>query len=293
MIEKVHIMDEQDFRASLLDAVSKNTAPPAMRAEHALRAGRRAARRRTAATGGAAVGVAAVVATVAMAAGGVFGSHGPLQVGTPGLAPSAQPGTAKPNVWPTGPDGNPQQDRTARAGLKYEQGQTLGDQLLAVVPAGYTVPDNPGGDQRIPSRYAQAQFEDRVGGKDLWTYMATAQVAKDGKAGQLIVEVHDPGLGPANAAPCALAASFWGESGTCEVVAVDGIDVGVVTSNGADRRLDQWAAYRHPDGTVVYFAQSRQPNFAGDATPEPLDVLPLTKTQLAGLAKDQRFHVNS
>jgi hypothetical protein len=286
-------MDEQDFRASLRDAVSNSTAPPAMRAEQAIRIGRRAARRRMAATGGAAIGVAAVVATVAVAAGGVFGSRGPLQFGAPGVAPSAQPGQSKPNVWPTGPDGNPQQDRTARAGLKYEQGQALGTQLLAVVPAGYTAPNDTGGDQRIPSRYAQAQFEDRVGGKDLWTYMATAQVAKGGKVGQLIVEVHDPGLSPAGAGLCGLAATFWSESGTCEVVQVDGTDVAVVTNNGTEQRLDQWAVYQHPDGTVVYFAQSRKPNFAGDATPPSLDVLPLTKTQLAALAKDQRFHVNT
>jgi hypothetical protein len=55
-----------------------------------------------------------------------------------------------------------------------------------------------------------------------------------------------------------------------------------------DRGFDQWAVYRHPDGTVVYVAQAKR-SLVGQGT--PLTALPLMAEQLAGLAADERFHL--
>ncbi|MET8349000.1 MULTISPECIES: hypothetical protein [unclassified Micromonospora] len=56
---------------------------------------------------------------------------------------------------------------------------------------------------------------------------------------------------------------------------------------GRDDRFDQWAAYRHPDGVVVYVAQRAK---LGD-DPPALTTLPFSVPQLAALAVDERFHL--
>ncbi|MEK8109617.1 sigma factor-like helix-turn-helix DNA-binding protein [Micromonospora sp. M12] len=53
----------------------------------------------------------------------------------------------------------------------------------------------------------------------------------------------------------ALAQEFWGMQGECQVESVGAARVGVVVRPGGDDRLDQWSAYRHPDGVVVFVAQ--------------------------------------
>lgn len=90
--------------------------------------------------------------------------------------------------------------------------------------------------------------------------------------------------------PCALARQFWGMGGDCEVVTAKGAEVGVVVRSGSENRLDQWAAYRHPDGVVVYLAQSRRSANVENAA-DPLTELPLTVGRLAALATDERFHL--
>lgn len=73
----------------------------------------------------------------------------------------------------------------------------------------------------------------------------------------------------------------------CAVVAVGLAQVGVVVRPGRDDRFDQWSAYWHPDGVVVYVAQRAK---LGDDRPG-LTALPLSVPQLAVLAVDERFHL--
>ena len=58
-----------------------------------------------------------------------------------------------------------------------------------------------------------------------------------------------------------------------------------------DDRIDQWAAYRYPDGTVVYTAQSRT-GVNGPSSLKPLATLPLTVQQLAAMAVDPKLHLS-
>ena len=78
-------------------------------------------------------------------------------------------------------------------------------------------------------------------------------------------------------------------TGDCKVVTVGKAKVGVM--NGDEDRIDQWAAYRHPDGIVVFVAQSRAAT-NGEAALKPLKDLPLSESELAALATDDRFHLN-
>jgi len=99
--------------------------------------------------------------------------------------------------------------------------------------------------------------------------------------------VHTPG----NAYPagtCEMAGSLWGNNGTCELVDVNGRQVGLTTgASGQFNEFEQWAGYRHPDGTVVLVAQARQ--YRGAASPLPQPVF--TPRQLAELATADRFHL--
>ncbi len=282
-------MNENDLRDALRTTLMNEDAPPPMASAPVVAAGRRAVRWRTAITGaGAAV---AVVATSALVAGPLLGEGG----GGPGFpaaaAPSAMPTTTMPPPdpgetkpsWPAGPDGKPQEDATARSGPRYEQGKLLQERVLAVVPEGWTAPTGTTVED-IPLRDHQAAVEGKA-----WGYLASVAVAKDGRTGRLLAEVHTPGNGLPSE-PCALARQFWGMGGDCEVVTAKGVEVGVVARPGSDGRLDQWAAYRHPDGVVVYVAQSRRSANVENA-PAPLTKLPLTVSQLAALAVDERFHL--
>ena len=101
--------------------------------------------------------------------------------------------------------------------------------------------------------------------------------------------MHTPGNGLPTG-PCDLARAFWMMGGQCEVVTTGAVRVGVVARPGEDDRLDQWAAYRHADGTVVYVAQSRNATNAESEFP-PLTALPLTVPELAALAVRPQFHL--
>ncbi|MEV0128080.1 hypothetical protein AB0H83_06370 [Dactylosporangium sp. NPDC050688] len=298
-------MNEDEFRVSLRDALDSATPPPPMSPAVAVTSGRRAVRRRNLLAAGAAVSVAAVVAAVAVAvAGGGLGSAAPQQVGAPGGTPTAG-GTPTPGgtpavttpvptvsgktVWPTQPNGEPQQDRTARAGTKYDLGQQLMVDLLAVVPAGYTALDNPGTDQLVSSRMAQAQFENKVGDRDAWSYLASTQLGKDGGVGELLVTVYEPGLITVAGDNCAVAAAFWTAPADCRLVTTTtGVTVGLASGTKGD--YDQWAAYRHADGTVVFLAQQKLDDRPGGGA-KPLAALPLTEERLTALVADERFHI--
>jgi len=79
--------------------------------------------------------------------------------------------------------------------------------------------------------------------------------------------------------------------GECQVVTVGTSEVGVVVKPGDDDRIDQRAAYRWPDGTVVYTGQSRHA-VNGPSELAPLSGLLLTVQQLAAAAVDARFHLS-
>ena len=113
-------------------------------------------------------------------------------------------------------------------------------------------------------------------------------VRKDGKVGWLLAEssTPDPTM-PQD--PCGLAKAFWGMGGSCVVVDVKGLKVGVVQSNPSGRdQFDKWATYRSDDGQVVTIAQDDK--YAGAGYPA-LDGPVFTEQQLAELATDPRFRV--
>ncbi|MER7006248.1 hypothetical protein ABT297_24825 [Dactylosporangium sp. NPDC000555] len=208
----------------------------------------------------------------------------------PGKA-SASPlptGSETKPVWPTGPNGSPQEDRTARAGVKADAAKALRAHLTTLVPAGYTISPN------SEAREEQAQFEDKVGDRDAWSYLASIEIRKDGAAGRLIVQVHDPGL-RTGATPCDIASVFWTKPSGCGVVSSGGQAVAVATGGGndlPDQRIDKWSAYAHPDGTVVYVAESKRSSFDPLRSSDPqLAALPFDDAQLAVLALDPAFHI--
>lgn len=320
-------MREQEFRDALRGTMAAASPPPPMSSVMMLAAARRAQlRRRTVWAGAGSAAAALTIFTVSVLPGG---SDPGLTAGGPGAAhTNPAPGTnarsAEP--LPTGPGGRPQEDRTARAGVRYEQGERLLEALIAAVPAGYTTPEkaaagggsdgstgptgavgSPGptgsgesgtpgsqdgqaqpGSIELPLRDHQANFDDRVNGVELWTYMASTAVAKDGGTGRMLAEVHVPGS-DLPTEPCELAQQFWGMKGQCQVVDSGTAKVGVVTKpDPSDQRFDQWAAYRAPEGKVVYVAQRAR----FDEVRQPLATLPLSIAQLAALATHEELRVD-
>ncbi|MEU1601789.1 hypothetical protein [Micromonospora matsumotoense] len=280
-------MNGEELREALRTEMAVTTRPPSLSVDAALRTGRRARVRRRAAWTGVGL-TAALLAVTGVGAVGAPGTDG-FTPAAPGVGPVLPPSVhdTKP-AWPTGPDGRPQEDRTARAGTRYDQAVRLLDALVAVVPAGYTVPADPANPPagQPPLRDHQAQFDDRVNGVEVWSYTSSLTMQQGQRMGRLLVEVHSAG-NPLPTEPCTLARQFWGMPGECELVTVGTTQVGVVVSPGADDRFDQWAAYRHPDGVVVFVAQSRR---LGDGQPE-LAALPFPVPRLAALAGDARFHL--
>ncbi|PZF83095.1 hypothetical protein [Micromonospora deserti] len=280
-------MNGEELREALRSEMAATIPPPRLSTAAVLGAARRARVRRRAvlACAGSAAAVLAVtgVAAVGIPGAGGFSPAGPGPQTIP--HPSAKD-TATP--WPTGPDGHPQGDRTARAGSRYDQAIRLLDEIVSVVPAGYTAPENPANQpaDQMPLRAHQAQFEDKVNGADVWSYMSSAAVAQGERMGRLLVEVHTAGSQLPDE-PCALARQFWGMQGECQVMTVGAAQVGVVVRPADDDRFDQWAAFRHPDGVVTFVAQGAK---LGDGRPE-LRTLPFSTQQLAALAVDERFHL--
>ena len=287
-------MNENDLREAMRTTMTGTRTPPPMDSTAAVRAGRRAVHRRTAWTGATATAglVVAVLAAGPLIAGnGNPDAPGPGQAGgPPAPAASTPPATPGPDAqtkptWPIDGDGQPQEDATARSGERYEKGRKLLAEVLKAVPEGYSKPTGEAPDG-VPLRNHQAAVEP----DDSWGYLASAALSDGKGTGRLIAEVHTRG----NSLPsdrCDLAAAFWGLGGTCKVVTVGEARVGVATPTDPDQRIDQWAAYRHPDGIVVYVAQSRSATNMEPGLP-PLRKLPLTTAELAALAVDSRFHLS-
>src|ERR1041384_4783922 len=117
--------------------------------------------------------------------------------------------------------------------------------------------------------------------------MVSVPVGAEGKWGHLLAEVHTAG----NQVPgegCDLTAQLWGMGGECSLVTVGDKQIGVTMKPTKDDRFDQWAAYRYPDGTVVFIAQARTYAYTGLPA---LANLPFTPQQLAELATDPKFHL--
>lgn len=282
-------MNENEFRTALRGVMMVAEQPSQMDTARVVDAARQTRKRRQNLLAG--TGVVAAVAAVATTAVML-----PLQdSGRPGIAPGAGPtqsSTATPTDKQTDPSWpNGQTDRTAGPNVaEYQIGAALLDRLADARPDGYDAPTTlrskpDGSGHSYPLRSHQAQFADQVDGREVWEYLAMQPITKDGKAGRLLAEVHTPDSRlPADS--CELAQAFWGMGGECRVVDIDGKQVGVVTRASDGAQFDQWAAYRHGDGTVVYIGQVRK---LEESSKPALDEQPFTVRELARLATGERF----
>ena len=174
-------VNEDDLRAAMRATLTMDPPPP-MESAAALTAGRRAVRRRTTLAGAGATAV--LVAVTAVAAGPglrLLRGDGDAPPWAGAAMPHPSAGEHTKPAWPLDGNGEPQGDATARSGERYEQGRKLLDEVLAVVPDGWTIPagQSPEGS---PLRDHQAQVEgDNTG--STWGYTARAAVARDGRAG--------------------------------------------------------------------------------------------------------------
>lgn len=297
-------MNEEDLKEGLHDVIERSSPPPSMDPAHALNRGRRMRKRRTGAWAGAAVvaavvGVGAGPALVANLTGsgpaGQLVASGPTSqpVPTPQSDSTVTP-TPKPvstlvpatrktgDPWPEG-----QTDRTATAGPRAVLAVTLMQDLSSSVPPGFSTPDLKYPDGRA-MRWPQSQYASNDGDQDYWEYMATIPVQKDDRVGRLLVQSTTPDGKPATS-PCKLAQRFWGGTGTCAIVDVDGKKVGVLTTNGHGD-YDQWAVYRYDDGTVVYLAQAKKTD---NPKRSPLTQPVFTTRQLAEQVTSAKFKISS
>ena len=292
-------MNEEDLNEALHDVMVRSSPPPSMDPAHALEQGRRARRRRRVAWAGVAVvplvvGVGAGPALVANYTGNrsagqmvASGTSTTQPVSTPPpvstVTPTTTPTTRKTNdPWPDG-----QVDRTATAGPRAARSVTLMNELSSSVPPGFSTPNLKYPDGRS-MRWPQSQYASNAGEQDYWEYKASIPVQKDDRVGQLLVQSTTPD-GKAAMDPCKLAQKFWGGTGPCTIVDVGGKKVGVLTTNGRGS-YDQWAAYRHDDGTVVYLAQAKQ---SDDQRRSPLTQPVFTKNQLAELVTSAKFKIST
>ena len=226
-------MTEDEMRETLRSTMTVTVPPPPMSPAKVLTGARRARlRRRIAWT------CAGTVTVIGTTLAGAVIIHAPIlpSIGTPPPAQLAAPGrgTDTSTAWPTGPDGSPQQDRTAHAGARCDQGVQLLGAVLAALPSGFDSPETNGdsGGGMQPTRYQQAQFDERVNGTEVWSYQASIAVIDGVGTGHLTVEVHTAN----NQLPtesCALVGQFWGMGGVCQVVTVGTVQVGVAVHRPA------------------------------------------------------------
>ncbi|WP_328323439.1 hypothetical protein OHA70_30755 [Kribbella sp. NBC_00382] len=299
-------MNEEDLKEAFHDVIVRSSPPSPMDPAQALDQGRRIRKRRRVALAGAAV----VTLTVGAVAGPTLvanladnGSAGPMVAGggtpslagptsAPTVAPTAKSGaTVLPSAPTTRKTGDPwpegQADRTASAGPRAVRVGALMADLSSSVPAGFSTPNLKYPDGRS-ARWPQAQYASADGEQDYWEYMATIPVQKDDRVGQLLVMSTTPSGKPATT-PCKLALTFWGSTGPCTVVDVDGKKVGVVTAKkGSD--YDQSAAYRYDDGTVVFIAQAKKTDLPGKS---PLNQPVFTTQQLAEQVTSAKFKIST
>ncbi|MEV8375938.1 hypothetical protein AB0P21_24585 [Kribbella sp. NPDC056861] len=302
-------MNEEDLNEALHDVIVRSTPPASMDPARALEQARKVAKRRRATWAGAAVATTLVVGIgagpVLVAAYNDHRSSGQPAVSgasaTPSLptpeqvesaAPTATP-TVKPTTTPaaTRKTGDPwpegQVDRTATAGPRAVRSVTLMNDLSSAVPPGFSTPDLRYPDGRH-MRWPQSQYASNDGEQDYWEYQAVIPVQKDNRVGQLLVQSITPSGKPAGDV-CKLAQKFWGGTGTCAIADVGGKKIGVVTAKGRDS-YDQWAAYRHDDGTVVYLAQAKKSDHPSRT---PLTQPVFTTQQLAEQVTSAKFKISS
>jgi hypothetical protein len=283
-------MNEQDLNQAMHDVMTRSSPPPSMDPARALDHGRRARKRRRVAWAAVAVvplvvGVGAGPALVANYTGNrsadpmvASGTSTKQPVAT--VAPTTTRKTNDP--WPEG-----QSDRTATAGPRAARAVTLMNDLSSSVPPGFSTPNLKYPDGRA-MRWPQGQYASSDGEPDYWEYMAAIPVQKDDRVGQLRVQSTTPD-GKSATDPCKLAQKFWGGTGSCTIMDVGGMKVGVVTTNGGGS-YDQWAAYRHDDGTVVYLAQVKKSDNPGLS---PLTQPVFTNRQLAELVTSPKFKISN
>jgi hypothetical protein len=274
-------LNEQDFRTALRDTMSGQVEPPQMSDSPVLEAAHRDLRRRRAkwAGLGSAAAVVAVAVGVAVLAPPGSGDGGVRAGSQPSVPASGRGANNTEKSWPNG-----QTDRTATSGAQHERAATLADKLAEVAPAGYDLPDSLPGTE-FPAKEYQAQYEDTIGGREVWDYMAYVSPTKGTGVGELLVDVRSPGGVTGDG--CGINPPVWGMTGDCAEVAVGDKRVAVVNIT-TDNRFNQWAGYRYEDGTVVFVAQSLSHYGTGQPA---LDALPFTPEQLAALAGDPRFKV--
>lgn len=215
-----------------------------------------------------------------------------------GLAP-ADPRTKFPDPdMPLGPDGLPLVDGVATSGPRYEQGARLLAELIAVVPAGFTVPatdsvpSGPGPAGQAPpsdaerfARTHQTRWLQKNAGIDVWDSSASLAVSAGPNTGMLFAMLVTPGGPSMDKAACTYLDAE--PAGGCEYVDVGGREVMLITFT--DTPNMQRAVYTHADGTMVSIGQVQ--DGAGDgknALPQPV----FSTRQLTELAASDRFHVN-
>ncbi|MGH3761274.1 hypothetical protein [Actinophytocola sp.] len=290
-------MNEQELRHALRATMATTQAPPPMSEIPVLDAARQAARRRRAhwAGVGSAAAAVAVIGVAVVVVATTSGAGGPEAIipATPPTSTTTSGGDKEPSQTQSWPNG--QTDRTASSGPEFDRGVFLLAQLDAAVPAGYESPDDLVGTGDLagaPMKDHQAQYADTVDGVEVWEYMADAAVTKGDRVGRLLAEVTTAG-NRSTGEGCDLEPGLWGmEADDCTEVVVDGKRVGVFTAPTQRHRaaqFDQWAGYRHDDGTVVFVGQAGYRAFTNFP---PLGELPLSARQLAELAADDRFHLD-
>lgn len=291
-------MSEQDFRDALRRTMDAVTPPPQMSDEPVLAAAHRDRRRRRTlwASAGTAVVVAGIAVGVVLVAPSKSGGDD-VQVGGPrptstdeavratGEGSANEETSAPADTEETLPPG--MTDRTQRSGPHYERGAELATALDDVVTSGgFGAP----GDLEAPGitgslKRDQANYDGKVDGAEHWTYTATTPVTKGSGVGEMIVEVSTLSE---EVSGCDLP-GLWGLAGQCAEVTVNGKKVAVVdATDDGQEHVDQFAAYRHDDGTIVYVSQSADYGFSNLP---PLAKLPFTPEQLAAFAVDNRFTV--
>ncbi|WP_158842920.1 hypothetical protein [Saccharothrix deserti] len=304
-------MNEHDLKSAMQDVMVASSPPPPMDPRAAVELGRRAQRRRQATWGGAVAGLAVVAIAVGavlvpnMTGGGgddvaqvgaqQSASGAPSVTATASPPPSVRPtptGTDVPSdtstPWPNG-----QTDRTATSGPRADKSVAVLNDLVSALPSGLKAEDKTrvGYPDYGPMTRTQSQFADYAGALEVWEYMAYTPVTRAEAAGvgKLWIQVETKGNSRRPGEACAAATAMpYPVDGTCQVVDVDGNQVGVVTG-GSEGDLEQAAFHRHADGTLVIVAQSRVYRNSGhQGMAEP----PLTSQQLATIAANPEFRLD-
>ncbi|MEH0938702.1 hypothetical protein [Micromonospora psammae] len=174
-----------------------------------------------------------------------------------------------------------------------KQAQAMLNELVAVVPAGYTVVE----DSLNPQALVPMGTVGRPTAVGDWLYLASFSIRQGKQTGLLLVEVQT-GHSRLQGDGCELTLKIHPfPRGQCQLVTVGQAKVGVAQvhwTNEDPPRFAQWAGYRHPDGVVVKVAQLSSPDSYAHrfgVLPE-LKKLPFTVQQLAALAASDRFHVD-